>query len=376
MTQPIRLESRAAGRNQHVAGFTIIELMIALAIGLVISGAVLYVYVGVIGTSNAHRAMARLQENVRFTYELFSREIRMAGSDACGAASVANVVVGSNWYSSFATGALTGYEATTSGSPATGLPADVTSALADRDAITILHADNSASLAITGHNPSSAQIDLSASSDLQKGEILVACSADGTHAAIFQMTGPNSADPSHVVHSTGVAGVSPGNCSKKLGLPIPSPCDASTPASQGTDYTFGNGSRLMRLSGMTYFIRNNPNGIPSLYHQKLGVSGGTAATAAEELVEGVQDMQLTYGVDTDVSNDSAQKGMRVDQYVAANAVTDWTRVLAVKVSLLFQTAEDNVAKGPQTYTYNGSTVTASDRRIRKTATQVVRLRNR
>lgn len=357
-------------QKARATGFTVVELMIAMTIGLVVSGAVLYVYLGVVGTDASHRAMARLQENVRFTYELFSREIRMAGSDACGAASVANVVVGSNWYSNLAGGALVGYEA------GAGLPADVTGELSGRDAITVLHADNSASLGITGHNPSSAQISLTGASDLQQGEILIACSADGQHAAVFQMTGPNSASPDNVVHNTGVAGVSPGNCSKKLGIPIPSPCDASTPASQGTDYTFANGSRLMRLSGITYYIRNNPHGIPSLYRQKLSVASGAATTTAEELVEGVEDMQITYGVDTDSSNDVAQKGMRVDAYVAASAVTDWTRVVAIKLTLLFQTAENNVSQAPQTYTFNGSTVTASDRRIRKTATHVVRLRNR
>ena len=56
-------------------------------------------------------------------------------------------------------------------------------------------------------------------------------------------------------------------------------------------------------------------------------SAGNADRANEELAEGIEDMQITYGVDT--NNDKA-----VDQYVTANAVADWATVLSVRISLL------------------------------------------
>lgn len=357
----------------RMRGMTLIEMMVALALGLIVVAAVGYIYISGLQSYRTQETMARLQEGGRFAFEILARNIRMAGSDACGASSRANVVVGTDWYLNLYNAPLIGYE---NGS---GLPTDIVGELANRDAITIIQADNSAAYTITNHNPSSAQFDLSAPSDLKEGEVLVVCSSDGTHSAVFQMSGPNSATPSNVVHNTGVSGISPGNCSKKLGTPVPSTCTASTPASEGTEYTFPNGSRIMRLSSMTYFIRNNPAGVPSLYRQKLSLSGSSIATTAEELVEGVENMQIEYGVDTDTTDDATDKGLKVEQYVNASAVTDWSRVVSVKISLLMRTVEDNAADAPQTYRYptpSSSAQTATDRRIRKVVSHVVRVRNR
>lgn len=356
-------------------GIGLVELMVAMTLGLIVVAAVGYIYVASLQSYRTQDALSRLQENGRFAFEILSRDVRMAGSDACGAGTKANVVIGSDWYLNL-NGGLFGYE---SGS---GLPAAVTGELAGRDAISIIHADNDSSYTITDHHPESAQFDLSGPSDLQKGELLVACAFDGTHSAVLQMSGPDSASPSNVVHNTGVAGISPGNCTKYLGS-TPSPCNGSTHPLAGTSYEFDNG-RLMRLSSVTYFIRNNPAGVPSLYRQKLGATGGAVTTAPEELVEGVENMQITYGVDTSPADDTLDKGLKVDQYYTADNIpdldssgqADWERVVSVRVSLLMMTVENGVANASQTYTYNGTTVTAADRRIRKIVTNVIRVRNR
>ncbi|MBC7501972.1 MAG: PilW family protein, partial [Herminiimonas sp.] len=65
-----------------------------------------------------------------------------------------------------------------------------------------------------------------------------------------------------------------------------------------------------------------------------------------------------------------------NRYVVASSVTAWPKVITMRVSLLMSTTENNVSSTAQTYTYNGSTDTATDRRVRRTYTSVFTLRNR
>ena len=50
----------------------------------------------------------------------------------------------------------------------------------------------------------------------------------------------------------------------------------------------------------------------------------------EELIEGVQNMQILYGENTNGA-------VGVDGYFTANAVTNWANVVSVKISLLMRT---------------------------------------
>ena len=87
-------------------------------------------------------------------------------------------------------------------------------------------------------------------------------------------------------------------------------------------------------------------------------------------------------MDTTPTTDNA-----VDTYVTADQVTatapastedeDWKRVLSIRISLLLvsKDGEVNTTKA-QTYTFNGTTVTPSDRRMRKVFTSTIAVRNR
>jgi type IV pilus assembly protein PilW len=163
---------------------------------------------------------------------------------------------------------------------------------------------------------------------------------DCTDAAIFQISNVNT--NGNIAHNTGV-GV-PGNSSKAL----------------GKRYT---GGELIGVRTAAYFIKANASGIPSLYRVRNGVT--------EELVEGIEGLQVSFGDDTD-SNGS------IDQYVKANAVSDWENVVAVKIELLGRSLRDNLLADDQkqSYYFNSSTVNATDRRLRKVFSAVVVVRNR
>jgi type IV pilus assembly protein PilW len=71
-------------------GFTLVELMVAMAIGLILTVVVAQIFLGSKATFNSTDNLSRLQENARYALTLMSREIRSSGfkSDPRALASV------------------------------------------------------------------------------------------------------------------------------------------------------------------------------------------------------------------------------------------------------------------------------------------------
>ena len=134
-------------------------------------------------------------------------------------------------------------------------------------------------------------------------------------------------------------------------------------------------AHVAKFESYAYYIaqtgRNNLNGdpIPALF--RMDIAGN-----AVELVEGVENMQITYGLDTD--NDGS-----VDRLSTANVIStdpadnnSWDKVKTVNISLLVNSI-DSASDKQQTYTYNGDTVsTPGDTLLRKQWDIHVTLRNR
>jgi type IV pilus assembly protein PilW len=68
---------------QHSRGLSLIELMIAMVLGLTLSAGVAQVYVSTMITERSQDARLRLQENGRFALNFLSQEIRMGGYLGC-----------------------------------------------------------------------------------------------------------------------------------------------------------------------------------------------------------------------------------------------------------------------------------------------------
>ncbi|MBE0586257.1 MAG: PilW family protein [Desulfofustis sp.] len=172
--------------------------------------------------------------------------------------------------------------------------------------------------------------------------------SDCMNAAVFQLTGYTSAT-GNVIHDSGGT-TTPGNATKDLGKPFPL------------------GSEIVKMTTMSYLIRNNSAVIPSLYR--------VDSTGSAELVQGVERMQVRYGIDTD--NDR-----QVDSYVtAAGAAADWNQVIAVRVALLLQSDTDpKLPADTATYDLDGDGVSdyddpADERRMRRVFKATFALRNR
>jgi type IV pilus assembly protein PilW len=121
-----------------------------------------------------------------------------------------------------------------------------------------------------------------------------------------------------------------------------------------------------------YYIRpsataNNGNAL-----WVCSISGQTGGVAdCSELINGVENMQIMYGVDSDGDRSA-------DRYLDASAVANWGQVVSVRVSLLMATppSAGTLSSTAQTYTYNGTSSTATDRRVRHVYSSTVNVRNR
>ncbi|MCD2449273.1 PilW family protein [Methylicorpusculum oleiharenae] len=94
-----------------------------------------------------------------------------------------------------------------------------------------------------------------------------------------------------------------------------------------------------------------------------------------ELIEGIENMQILYGEDTDADGVP-------NYYVDAATIANMSQVISIRISLLARTIEDNLAAQPVPYSFNGTDVEPGDgthpddRRLRRVFTSTIALRNR
>lgn len=148
-----------------------------------------------------------------------------------------------------------------------------------------------------------------------------------------------------------------------------SPCTEAGASS----YSIGSaaGGSVFRLSGNTWYIGkrgDDPDSPPALF--SLPGSGVTVGNALE-MVEGIANLQFLYGENTDNSFDAS-----ADDWVSADSVIQWGRVVSVRLNLLVQSREDNLIPRARSYRFAGNTYMPEDRRLRRVFTTTVGLRNR
>lgn len=341
----LRLNARNRSR-----GLSLVELMIAVTLGMIVLLAVGEVYLSSSRTYRAQDALSRLQENARYALETLSYDIRMAGQVGCSydKSQSVNVLADTSYADIF-------------GQPLRGIkdgdavPAPFTAVPLTGDAIRTARSDE-AETTIQSHVPASATFHFAEPTTISKEDIVVV--TDCNTAAVFQASNPVTPDDT-LVHNTGAV-VTPGNCTKDLG---PKPV-ATGACNTATEKEFGKGSKIFKMVSTLYYIAANPAGEPALYRQRL-VKG---VPETEELVEGVQDMRISYGLDTNGDRS-------VDSTVATSGVVDWDQVQTVQVSLLLR-SDDQAVDGAQAYTFNGTTTTPADRRIRKVFNATIAVRAR
>ena len=318
------------------SGLSLIELMIALALGLIIVIAVINVFIANRAAFKTQEALAQVQQNARIGYELLAHDIREAGGNPCGIpfSQVANLLNSTAWWANYSDGNVRGYDGADTGTPVsvgTGFKERV----AGTDAVLVRGATaacEGTDLVIADHTPGTAQFKTGADHCIYTGDILMAC--DLKQAAIFQASAAASTART-IDHAVG-GGVSPGNCSAKLG--VPSSCATST----FTDYTFSKEGIISRFSSTLWFIGNNDHGGRSLFRAKPknaavpdplnpGVTVPTIVMDIEEIAEGITDMQIQY-----LLRDGASLG--ADYVVSTLVIPDKNQVVSMLITLTVNSA--------------------------------------
>ena len=318
------------------SGLTLIELMIALALGLIIVIAVINIFIANRATFKTQEALAQVQQNARIGYELLAHDIREAGGNPCGIpfSQVANLLNSTAWWANFSDGNVRGYDGADAGTPVS-VGTGAKERVAGTDAVLVRGASAACEgkdLVIADHTPGTAQFKTGADHCIYTGDILMAC--DLKQAAIFQASAAVSAART-INHAVG-GGVSPGNCSPKLGVP------ASCATSTFTDYTFSKEGIISRFSSTLWFVGNNDHGGRSLFRAKPknaavpdplnpGVTVPTIVMDVEEIADGVVDMQVDYLL--------REGGTLKSDYVVSTLVTpDKNEVVAMRIALTVNSA--------------------------------------
>lgn len=341
--------------NTRQSGLSLIELMIAMVIGLMLLGGTISLFMTNKRIYNEQDEMGRLQENARFAMQMLIEDIRMAGYVGCSddideVANHVNGMTDDDQLLSFSN-AVEGIDEADPATPAntpwepSNSVDQVLDMVAGTDAISIRYMDPTG-IQISSPMPNvSAELKVTTVGDLQIGDIIAL--SDCEMADIMQLTQVQSAS-SHLQHNAGGA-LTPGN------------------ATQTLQKKYNTDASVMRFVARRYFIGTGTNGGPSLFRLE------NQDAAALELIEGVENMEILYGEDT-VGNDTI-----AETYVDASAVTNWDNVVSARISLMFRTVDENFTNPINTKTYDMVGVNydpTDDRHRRRVVTNTIQIRNR
>lgn len=319
-------------------GFSLIEMMIALTVGLLILGAISMVMVNSARSTRDNDRTSELQTNGRYALDLLRRDLQHAGQAGLMPPGNVGWSMRNNFYSVDPSVVVNGGCAASAlgtalqlEQPVGGLddatPAGVCAAIGNYgtgDVLAVRYADT-------------------------LGYTVTTATANTTPAA----TNPGDIFVRSTYGKTGIY-----QQGKTAPVPMTEPIQ----------------DQLLR--SYVYYIAPNTtgaDGIPALYRLALGAGG---AMASELVVSGIEDMQVQYGVVTGIDPNLNT------QYLNASAVTDWTAVRSVRVWLLVRnsTAERNETYSNQIqYTLGNKVVTptvgTNDQFRRQVYSATIQLRN-
>ena len=320
-------------------GISLVEILVALVISLFLLGGIVQVYIGNKTTFKFTNSLAEIQENGRFALDSMSQDLRMANEWGCVPFDPSDP---DNINNTLSAATVPGFDANIHDFiNEEAIEGTNNAGLNGSDTITIRGGKpGQANVESPFYPPATARLTTANSARIEANDIVLVtrCGANDllidAEADILRVTGA---------------------------LPINANTQTDLTFAGAKSQQFGNDASVIELQTVTYSIANGASGEPALFRTLFG--------NAVELVEGVEDMQILYGVDSD--NDEF-----ANQYVSSNNVVDFEDVVSIRINLLVRSTEQFVTEGPQTYTFNGVQTTPADTRLRQVFSATVALRNR
>jgi type IV pilus assembly protein PilW len=335
------------GHFHHQRGLSLIELMISIAIGLFLVIGITALIVQQSGTRTELEKSSRQIENGRYAMQVLQDDIQLAG-----------------YYGEYSTVLLTpGLDVWNTGTPS--LPDPCTTTIFNADP-TVAQLGTAIPLHLQGYNDVPATMPTPPSACLTAGNHL-----DGTDILVIRRASATTVSVASAVANqpylqTGIH-----------------------PLTKNLSYVFGSGSdisafTLQTKAGATaplrpymvriYFVSpcstpagavcaNTDDTIPTLRRMTLGAgSTGPTFLPPESLVEGIENLQINYGIDYPVApatigdgsvdcyvvNPAAPTAAEIDAcpasaaayFAGATAATNWSNVMAVRLNILARNTEE------------------------------------
>ncbi len=366
--------------NNLQKGLTLIEILIALVIGLVLMAGVISLMINSKRAYNTQSDLAGVQENARFVVDTIAKDARMAGYQGCSGG-LPDAIQGLN------------------NQTISGITSDISS-----DVLLVSFADTSRNAFAIMHCPPFSvygQLLGFATQAAYDAVCPPVGSVDSTGNPIPLATSPFTSDLSPFVFNftTGQFGIA-GEINNNDTVVV-SDCNGSDRYQVGTvTFTGGRpasiqlttalnrnyfntgqsyGAEMRRLLTHRYYVAG-VNGRSVLCRDTLALNAAltcNVANGAEVLVEGVESMQLRYLVNT---GSGATPNF---QYVTAPNVTNWNVVRGIRITLLMQTTESRTDRDAISQTYSLDEESGLDNytptdlnRLRRVFSNTVMLRNR
>ena len=401
-------------RTRSLNGFSLVELMIALALGSMVTAGVVQLFAANSETHNLLVGQSRMQESGRFALDFISRDVRKAGYRGCfsGTSNMRITLANENLlpYEFDLRAGIQGFNAV--GANAWNPSLNVLPSAATD--LPITDPANSVFKTTYGYGAGGG-IDLDAivsGTDvvtfrhISQEDARIGGYEDGV-GNVFYGTMPTSSEPIVVGVPAGWAEfdldhmVLAHDCEKAAlfrvttsnpwgrnatdGSPLPAP--AATDLTVGHDIddtdatantildltavnTFGVDGAVSAIVSNTFFIAPG-EGFNNVGNNPLSLWRKSGLEPPVELVEGVENLQLLYGEDTD------EDGVP-NQYLQANFVSTWTNIVTVRVTVVVNSIDNVGATAPPTLTCAVQDCVAGedyDGLIRRTFTQTIQMRN-
>lgn len=293
----------------HCRGITLVELMVAVTIGMVILVAMSLLFANNSRARSETERSSQKVENGRFALELLSGELQHAG-----------------YFAEFDSSRLTA---------AAAVPDACATAVADLKTGMALH--------IQGFDSVSSSV-LSCLSDVKGGtDILVIRRAATCTVGTAGCTAPVAGT---VLFQTSL-------CATELASGIVNDAyrlvaTASAPPVSSSDFPLNKRDCTSKADTRRYLVRiyytaNNDkagDGIPTLKRAELTSTGGTLGFVSTSLVQGIENLQMEYGLDTDANGQPDAYASNPNAYGGCGPATTptcaehWRSVVSAKVFLL------------------------------------------
>lgn len=354
-------------------GLSLIELMIAMVLGLLLTLGATQIFLSGNQTYRQTHGLAYAQESSRFVSAILKPDIRSAGSFGCLAemGRPLNQVVENRLNAGPtvpAAQAVQGWEFNNTGpgdnialaaamaTPTAGnwrsgtagaaLPAALAGSVVTNSDVFIVNALTFVSEQTNGVT-GGGQLTLANASNLPANRVVLATVEDCSEGELFQ----KSDAPGAATITMAGGGANPGN--------------------DGTSFNntnYGPQTRAYEFTSTAFYVGQGTNGEPALFRRLM-----TPLQPPQELVSGVETLQVMYGINTGGTS-------AADSYLTADQVANWNQVVSIRFSVMTR-SQDEVLDAPNARAFDmlGSQVAQGnnpDRRARIVSVATTAMRTR